>query len=397
MAERCQLALPRGRPSPILYADPTLNPMKAEAPATISRGGMEESLLASVSPKPGRRAPLKEQLRVWVREGIANGTFGEGVAIPSINMLKNRFGVARETVRQALEDLVAEGVLVPQHGRGYFVNSRGERILRVALAGKVDGVYIGPVYRGLVNELGETASVIAVDPRQQAEVLRRLVEGFAHSHGIDRLLVIPPRGHEKEFGDAVRPFRRCFRVAWLDRAPPGTKDACFLPDYPACVKLAVDHLRSVGLTRIHYFTTAPEDRSVFSAMRRTFLRIMQSRKGKGPDQLVSDGKHAVELAAANAGNGIGFVTENDRDALRLLTLLTAAGIQVPRDASIVSCDNSSWTDAVSPAITAVDPGFEEIGRVAARWIRMSDEGGNDGRGARKIKISPRLVRKGTTP
>jgi DNA-binding LacI/PurR family transcriptional regulator len=110
-----------------------------------------------------------------------------------------------------------------------------------------------------------------------------------------------------------------------------------------------------------------------------------------------DGKRAVELAAANAAHGIGFVTENDRDALRLLTLLTAAGIQVPRDASIVSCDNSSWTDAVSPAITAVDPGFEEIGREAARWIKMTDEGGNAGRGAPKIKISPRLIRKGTTP
>jgi len=204
--------------------------MKAEALAIISRRGREEGLLASVSPKLGRRAPLKEQQRGWVCEGIENGTFGEGVAIPSINMLKNRFGVARETVRQALEDLVAEGVLVPQHGRGYFVNSRRERILRVAIAGKVDGVYIGPVYRGLVNELGDTASVIVVDPRQKAEVLRRLVEGLAHSHGIDRLLVIPPLGHEMEFGDAVRPFRRCFRVAWLDRVPPGTKEACFLPE-----------------------------------------------------------------------------------------------------------------------------------------------------------------------
>src|SRR3954471_5105928 len=45
-----------------------------------------------------------------------------GDAIPSERRLSADFGVSRLTVRAALEDLVREGFLVREHGRGTFVS-----------------------------------------------------------------------------------------------------------------------------------------------------------------------------------------------------------------------------------------------------------------------------------
>lgn len=44
-----------------------------------------------------------------------------GTAIPPERVLCERFGVSRMTLRRAVDELVADGVLVRQHGRGTFV------------------------------------------------------------------------------------------------------------------------------------------------------------------------------------------------------------------------------------------------------------------------------------
>ena len=66
------------------------------------------------------------QVREYVRALIADAT--PGSAAPSERDLVGRFGVARMTVRQALDALVAEGLLERVPGRGTFVAQPRRRI-----------------------------------------------------------------------------------------------------------------------------------------------------------------------------------------------------------------------------------------------------------------------------
>ncbi|GAB7002911.1 GntR family transcriptional regulator [Nocardioides sp. AN3] len=68
---------------------------------------------------PGGRTLKHEAIREYVRQLVA----GEqpGAPAPSERELVSRFGVARMTVRQALDALVAEGLLERKPGRGTFV------------------------------------------------------------------------------------------------------------------------------------------------------------------------------------------------------------------------------------------------------------------------------------
>ena len=56
-----------------------------------------------------------------IREGIDTGIWQPGEAISSETALAQQFAVARMTVRQALEGLIDEGLLVRVRGRGTFV------------------------------------------------------------------------------------------------------------------------------------------------------------------------------------------------------------------------------------------------------------------------------------
>ncbi|MFC7598020.1 GntR family transcriptional regulator [Terrabacter sp. GCM10028922] len=68
--------------------------------------------------------PAFKQIASGLREAIASGRIPPGEKVPSESQLMERFGVARMTVRQALGELRAEGLLVAEHGRGVFVRQR---------------------------------------------------------------------------------------------------------------------------------------------------------------------------------------------------------------------------------------------------------------------------------
>ena len=68
--------------------------------------------------------PAFKQIAQGIREAVSSGRLKPGDQVPSEAQLMEQFGVARMTVRQALADLRAEGLLRAEHGRGVFVRDR---------------------------------------------------------------------------------------------------------------------------------------------------------------------------------------------------------------------------------------------------------------------------------
>ena len=72
------------------------------------------------------RVPLYLQVASVMRQRINSGYWAEGEQISTLEELEEEFGVARVTIRQAIELLRAEGLLQAQQGRGTFVSGRPE-------------------------------------------------------------------------------------------------------------------------------------------------------------------------------------------------------------------------------------------------------------------------------
>lgn len=64
---------------------------------------------------------LYRQVKKQLIEDIRSGTAAPGAALPSESELARRFNVSIGTVRRAVDELVAEHILVRQQGRGTFV------------------------------------------------------------------------------------------------------------------------------------------------------------------------------------------------------------------------------------------------------------------------------------
>jgi GntR family transcriptional regulator len=87
----------------------------AEAPALNDPDFLRDSVSASSN------EPLYQQLYRLLRHKIVSGAWAPEQAIPTEMSLMEKYDVSRATVRQALSELVADGLVVRRRGRGSFV------------------------------------------------------------------------------------------------------------------------------------------------------------------------------------------------------------------------------------------------------------------------------------
>ena len=76
-------------------------------------------------PAPGvpLAGPLYKDVKRQMMEALTRGEWKPGEAIPAERRLSERYGISIGTVRKAIDELVAENILIRQQGRGTFVAS----------------------------------------------------------------------------------------------------------------------------------------------------------------------------------------------------------------------------------------------------------------------------------
>lgn len=100
--------------------------------------------------------PAYRQIAVILRRAIEQGRYGPSQRLPSEAELIDHFGVARMTVRQAIQELRAEGLVWSEHGRGVFVRPSPRYVPEGA---EIQGPYT--LFRGRSHT--EIARLIAYD------------------------------------------------------------------------------------------------------------------------------------------------------------------------------------------------------------------------------------------
>jgi GntR family transcriptional regulator len=84
---------------------------------------MQNFILNRTDPLP-LYAQLKEGLRFWIEQGLEDGSLAQNDQIPPEYELAERFQVSRITVKRALDDLAAEGLVYSRQGKGTFIAGR---------------------------------------------------------------------------------------------------------------------------------------------------------------------------------------------------------------------------------------------------------------------------------
>lgn len=164
--------------------------------------------------------PRYVQLADLMRQRIAKGFWPRGNAIPSIDKLMAEFDVARVTVRQAIQILAQEGLLLPQRGRGTFVTAEPGRERRLTVHTTLDELV--EMYRGDTPDLSNI-----VESRDAPMLLEKDGEaapGYyhlrrVHSRAGERYCVVSLYIDERIFDLAPERFRHEVAIPLLASLP----------------------------------------------------------------------------------------------------------------------------------------------------------------------------------
>ncbi len=149
--------------------------------------------------QPPKYLQLKEEVLSW----IAGGRFRPGDKLPSENELAEQFNLSRQTVRQSIGELVQEGWLSREQGKGTFVSRlsaekrsvSGNRTVGIITTSISD--YIFPsIVRGVESALrdkGYRLLLSSTDNRKERE--RESLEMML-SHSVCALIVEPTKSAE---------------------------------------------------------------------------------------------------------------------------------------------------------------------------------------------------------
>lgn len=125
--------------------------------------------------------PIYSQVKEFVREKIDVGVWPPGTLIPSERDFCEQFGISRMTVRQALGELVSEGLVVREKGKGTFVALPRLRQRLTRLSGFTDDMHARGKAPGatllsirLVPAKPFAARALGILPQESIIVIERL-------------------------------------------------------------------------------------------------------------------------------------------------------------------------------------------------------------------------------
>ena len=155
----------------------------------------------------------------------------------------------------------------------------------------------------------------------------------------------------------------------INRDVPGVP--AVIIDTPSATSQALDHLISLGHTRIAYIAGPAHVAVQHPPLDRPGRRRRGTRRGGAPARARSPPRPspAPPPPTPPCTRGVtACIAFNDLIAIGMLQRLRERGIRVPEDMSIVGCDDIFGADFCNPPLTTMASPIEQAGRVAVSML-----------------------------
>jgi len=219
-----------------------------------------------------KRVPLYQQVREYLLDGIRSSKWKDGDMLPSENQLAEVLNVSRITIKQALSDLVSEGLVYRIQGKGTFLSARAEgepalcggqspntrdtsRPPFVAyLAPRLHNEYMTSLLICLEAELARYGHyVVFIRTYEDQEIEKERIKALEKT-GVRGIIIFPVDGdiYNEEI---VRLTLGGYPLVVIDRYLRGIETNCVCSDNISGAYQAVKHLLSLGHRSIAFIST----------------------------------------------------------------------------------------------------------------------------------------------
>lgn len=246
------------------------------------------------------------------------------------------------------------------------------------------------VIRGCQAAAAEAGFVMTLTDSQESEALERQMLRRSLPL-LDGLVIASSRLSDTE----LRTIAKSLPVVVLNRRVAGLH--CIVPDMGHGVRMATEHLLSLGHRNITYLA-GPEaswaDGMRWRAVRDSAKELGFTEHRVGPfAPTLHGGRGAAEVIAARRLKAV--ICFNDLMAIGLMQGLAERGIKVPQQVSVIGFDNIFASALVTPGLTTVAAPLTMLGDAAVRWV-VGNLTGNKATELGPVAVPVRLILRDST-
>ena len=323
-------------------------------------------------------------VKAAIRGRIVRWEYEAGMRLPSENDFVREFKVGRHTVLKALSELVIEGVITRQQGRGTFATAPD-----VALKGQVavivyhsDNQYYSGVIRGIERKLSESRFRLFLANSENSE--QKETEHIERLIGSVDAFILCPVTRARRYSDGIRRILDSripltFVADVLIDDPLSALASYVLPDDCTGAFLAGTHLVDCGYRRFKFLIP---DRVLNTDVGRERLRGFKFALARHGMRFV-EGDVVVETSSHDSFNGfdddgfnvgkaidlggepLGVFACGDQLAIGFMRALRERGVKVPEDVGICGFDDIGLARQWGIDLTTIAQERIEMGERAA--------------------------------
>lgn len=304
--------------------------------------------------------PKYRQIIEAVEKAVAGGTLEPGQQLPSISELADGQQIARVTVAKAYEDLRQRGVILAQHGKGFYVASAGGRSgPNVFVLFDTLNAYKETLYDAFKQALPENARISLFFHHYNRDLFDSLIRD---SIGLYNFYVVMPH-FDEDVSDSVGMIPTD-RLLLIDQNVP-TLPGDYAAVYQSFEQNTYNALVA-GLDRIRQY-------------RRLTLVLAEDPFQYVPASIVRGFKrfgreHGLPCVVAENYSdqliwpGEAYLLFADRDLIRFIKHVDRQGWQLGKEVGLISYDDTPMKEILEGGITVISTDFAEMGRTAGRLI-----------------------------
>ena len=334
-----------------------------------------------------RNSPIPNyfQLQNWLREQIEQGVFKPGDRIPTEEELNRITGLARATIRQAIQNLVNMGYLLRKRRLGTFVIDQRREKQQTNIGLMIPDIRMGnapELARGVEDEAAQTQHSLILCSTDDLYIKADFHANRLINSSITGVIFIPTAASDEKNYQIIEKFtRRNILVVLADRGLPEIDiDYVTTDNFEGAYK-QTEYLIKLGHTKIGIVIGTS-----FNTQR---LRLKGYKKALADYNIsLNDSIIITDSVPFSEERYMHYVTDllkqrdkmtaifagHDRIALLFYSAAKKMGLSIPDDISIVGYDD---LPLMTIKLTTTHQPFYEMGRESMRLIlrRMRGESG----------------------
>jgi len=341
--------------------------------------------------------PKYEQLKQILKKGINKRKLKPGDRIPSEERIAKDYGVSLGTVRQAMAELVNEGLIYKEQGKGTFVAEKKKKeTFSIGLLLTDIG---NPFFSQLARSIQEKAhllkySVIYYNTNDQllreTESIDMLVK-----RQVDGVILVPVlKDGEERLLEKLK--KNDIPFVYLDRYLNEPASDYIIIDNLSGVRQTMEYLISLGHKKIGCISAQPFTQ-VLEQRVKAYKKIVRENN-LATDSLVQISDLSDDKGGYDAANKLfsmknrptAIFATNDIIAIGAYKAAKNKGMKIPQDLSLIGFDDIETSSHLEVPLTSISQPMDKMGQMAVEILVERSEK-KDSKELQKIVLEPKLV------